>query len=87
MEDPNVDVVMPWFVFQDDPLEESIVDVLADFQKQAKKPILVGCIGGPFTEKMSKAIEQKNIPVYHEVVPWVVSASALVKWGNIQRVK
>jgi 3-hydroxypropionyl-CoA synthetase (ADP-forming) len=84
MEDPNVDIIMPWFVFQDDPLEESIVDVLAEFQKQAKKPILIGCIGGPFTEKMSKAIEEKKIPVYHEVMPWVASASALVKWGKIK---
>ncbi len=82
MEDPNVDIIMPWFVFQDDPLEETIVDVLAEFQKQKKKPILVGCIGGPFTEKMSKAIEEKNIPVYHEVIPWVASASALVKWAK-----
>jgi 3-hydroxypropionyl-CoA synthetase (ADP-forming) len=84
IEDPNVDIIMPWFVFQDDPLEESVVDVLAEFQKQAKKPILIGCIGGPFTEKMSKAIEEKHIPVYHEVLPWVVSASALVKWGKIK---
>src|ERR671911_324196 len=28
MDDPSVDIIMPWFVFQDDPLEESIVDVL-----------------------------------------------------------
>ncbi len=84
MDDPNVDIIMPWFVFQDDPLEETIVDVLADFQKQNKKPILIGCIGGPFTEKMSTAIEGKNIPVYHEVVPWVVAASALTKWANVK---
>jgi 3-hydroxypropionyl-CoA synthetase (ADP-forming) len=84
MDDPNVDIIMPWFVFQDDPLEETIVDVLADFQKQNKKPILVGCIGGPFTEKMSTAIEGKNIPVYHEVVPWVAAASALAKWASIK---
>ncbi len=83
MDDPNVDIVMPWFVFQDDPLEESIVDVLADFQRQAKKPILCGSIGGPFTEKMSKAIEGKKIPMYHEIMPWVVSAVALAKWGRL----
>ena len=41
MDDPNVDIVMPWFVFQDDPLEEKIVDILAEFNKQGKKPILL----------------------------------------------
>ncbi|MCI0565004.1 MAG: acetate--CoA ligase family protein, partial [Nitrososphaera sp.] len=64
IDDPNVDIVMPWFVFQDDPLEETIVDVLADFQKQKKKPILVGAMGGPFTKKISQRIEDVNVPVY-----------------------
>src|SRR5574341_2167606 len=67
MEDPNVEIIMPWFVFQDDPLEETIVDVLADFQKQAKKPVLIGAMGGPFTEDISKRIEAANVPVYHSV--------------------
>src|ERR687883_20978 len=59
MDDPNVDLIMPWFVFQDDPLEETIVDVLANFQKMRKKPILVGTMGGPFTEKISRRIEDQ----------------------------
>ena len=50
MNDPNVDIIMPWFVFQDDPLEETIVEVLRNFQKQKRKPILVGAMGGPFTD-------------------------------------
>ena len=53
MDDPDVDIIMPWFVFQDDPLEETIVDVLAGFQKLKKKPILVGAMGGPFTRKIA----------------------------------
>ena len=32
MDDPNVDIIMPWFVFQDDPLEETIVDILLTFK-------------------------------------------------------
>src|SRR5262249_13180925 len=67
MDDPNVDIIMPWFVFQDDPLEESIVDVLASFQKQHEKPILVGAMGGPFTRDISQRIEDSNVPVYHSV--------------------
>ena len=53
MDDPNVDIIMPWFVFQDDPLEETIVEVLARFQELKKKPILVGAMGGPFTRKIA----------------------------------
>ncbi|HEU4606366.1 MAG TPA: 3-hydroxypropionate--CoA ligase, partial [Nitrososphaera sp.] len=77
MDDPNVDIVMPWFVFQDDPLEETIVDVLASFQKQGKKPILIGAMGGPFTKKISERIEDANVPVYFSVTEWVTAAGAM----------
>jgi 3-hydroxypropionyl-CoA synthetase (ADP-forming) len=84
MDDPNVDIIMPWFVFQDDPLEEKIVDILADFQKQKKKPILIGAMGGPFTEKISKKIEEFNIPVYQSVITWITAAGSLAKWNRIK---
>ncbi len=83
MDDPNVDIIMPWFVFQDDPLEESIVDVLASFQKIGKKPILIGAMGGPFTQKISKHIEDQNVPVYHSVIEWVTAAGSLAKWSKV----
>jgi len=84
LDDPNVDIVMPWFVFQDDPLEEKIVDILADLQKQKKKPILIGAMGGPFTEKISKKIEEFNIPVYQSVITWITAAGSLAKWHRIK---
>jgi len=84
LDDPNVDIVMPWFVFQDDPLEEKIVDILGDLQKKKKKPILVGAMGGPFTEKISKKIEAFNIPVYESVITWITAASSLAKWQKIK---
>lgn len=83
MDDPNVDIIMPWFVFQDDPLEETIVDVLASFQKQKKKPVLVGAMGGPFTKNISKRIEDTNVPVYHSVIEWVTAAGAMAKWARV----
>jgi 3-hydroxypropionyl-CoA synthetase (ADP-forming) len=84
MDDPNIDIIMPWFVFQDDPLEETIVNVLASFQRQKKKPILVGAMGGPFTEKISERIEDTNVPVYHSVIEWVTAAGALAKWTRVR---
>jgi 3-hydroxypropionyl-CoA synthetase (ADP-forming) len=83
MDDPNVDMVMPWFVFQDDPLEETIVDVLASFQKQKKKPILIGAMGGPFTQKIARRIEDANVPVYLSVTEWVTAAGAMAKWARV----
>lgn len=83
MDDPNVDMIMPWFVFQDDPLEETIVDVLASFQKQKIKPILIGAMGGPFTKNISQRIEDANVPVYFSVAEWVTAAGALAKWARV----
>ncbi|RDJ32529.1 MAG: acyl-CoA synthetase [Crenarchaeota archaeon] len=83
MDEKNVDIAMPWFVFQDDPLEETIVDYLAEFQQKKQKPILVGCNGGPYTEKMSKLVEKHNVPVYSDLRTWVAAASALAQWGKI----
>ena len=87
MDDPNVDIIMPWFVFQDDPLEETIVNILADFQKQKKKPILIGALGGPFTIDISKRLEENNVPVYHSVISWVTAAGVLAKWSELKNRK
>ncbi len=83
LDDPNVDIVMPWFVFQDDPLEETIVDVLSDFQKLMRKPILVGAMGGPFTKKISTELEDRNVPVYDSVTTWISAAGTLAKWAKL----
>src|SRR5919106_2733899 len=85
MDDENVDIIMPWFVFQDDPLEETIVDVLAAFQKQKRKPILVGAMGGPFTQQICQRIEDANVPTYNSVISWVTAAGSLAKWSKVSR--
>ncbi|MEO9310325.1 MAG: 3-hydroxypropionate--CoA ligase [Nitrososphaera sp.] len=81
-DDPNVDIVMPWFVFQDDPLEETIIQYLAEFSKQQKKPLLVGGNGGPYTQKISALIEKEGVPVYDDIRNWVAAAAALAQWGR-----
>ncbi|RNJ78824.1 MAG: acyl-CoA synthetase [Nitrosopumilus sp. B06] len=85
MDDSGVDILMPWFVFQDDPLEEVIIDYLAAFSKKRKKPILVGGNGGPYTAKISKLIEARKIPVYDDLRDWCAAASALAQWGKTSR--
>lgn len=86
MDEKSVDIVMPWFVFQDDPLDiDEIVSHLAAFSRRRKKPLLVGANGGPFTEKVAAMIESHKIPVYDDLRDWVAAASALAKWGRASR--
>jgi len=78
MHDPQVDIVMPWFVFQDTPLGEDIVQKLGRLTREYDKPILVGAIGdGPFTVRMSQAIEAEGVPVFHSVREWIAAARGL----------
>jgi 3-hydroxypropionyl-CoA synthetase (ADP-forming) len=83
-DEKNVDIAMPWFVFQDDPLEEVIVDHLTEFSNKKAKPLLVGANGGPYTQKMAKLVEEKGIPVYDDLRTWVAAASALSQWGYVR---
>ena len=80
--DRGVDIVMPWFVFQDDPLDEIIVEYLAEFSSSSNKPLLVGGNGGPYTQKVTAMIEAKGVPVYSDLRDWVAAASALYQWGR-----
>ncbi len=78
MRDSQVDIVMPWFVFQDTPLGEDIAQKLGRLARTYDKPILVGAIGGgPFTIKMSQAIEAEGVPVFHSVREWIAAARGL----------
>lgn len=75
--DPNIDIVMPWFVFPDTPLEEDIVQKLGRLNRKYGKPILVGAMGGPYTQRMAKAIESVGVPVFQSISDWVGAARGL----------
>jgi len=77
--DNNVDIIMPFFVFQDTPLGEDIVDVL-DRLKRYGKPIIVCAGGGPFTRRMNQEIEKRGIPTYQTPERAVRAAEALVTY-------
>jgi 3-hydroxypropionyl-CoA synthetase (ADP-forming) len=83
MEDSRVDIIMPYFVFQDTPLDESIVERMDALNKASSKPIVCCAAGGPYTRKMSRALEEVGVPVLPDVAQWVAAASALVSWGRI----
>lgn len=79
LKDSEVDIVMPWLVFQDPALGEEIVDGLARLARQNTKPILCGAMGGAYTRRISVRLEEAGVPVFHTVREWVCAASALVQ--------
>jgi 3-hydroxypropionyl-CoA synthetase (ADP-forming) len=81
--DDTVDIIMPFFVFQNAPLDESIVDRLATLNAKKLKPIVCCSTGGSYSEKMGSAIEKAGIPVFTRVSEWVAASSALAQWARI----
>jgi 3-hydroxypropionyl-CoA synthetase (ADP-forming) len=76
--DANVDLVMAWFVFQDAPLDEGIIEVLASLPARFPgKPILCGASGGAYTGRISREIESRGVPVLATVTEWLAAAAAL----------
>jgi 3-hydroxypropionyl-CoA synthetase (ADP-forming) len=82
MDDDAVDIIMPFFVFQDTPLDESIVERLDALSALRAKPIVCCAAGGEYTDRMSDALRRAGIPVYPDVARWVAAASALSQWGR-----
>lgn len=92
MEDPNVDIIMlwfvPWLVLNDHPMfQERITEVLAKFEEEKKKPILVGTYSQTFSRIVSKRIEKLGIPVYHSINTWMSAASNLAKCSKMMQSK
>ena len=85
LDDPGVDVIMNWFVFQDTPLDEGIVESLEQLNRKSSKPILCGAVGGRYTHKMSQAIEEIGVPVFKSAHLWIAAAKAVVQWGRIRQ--
>ncbi|MFH0916212.1 MAG: acetate--CoA ligase family protein [bacterium] len=75
--DPGVDIVMPWFVFQDVPLGEDVPEMLGRLNRTAEKPIVAAATGGAFTRRLSAKIESQGVPVLHSVRDWVAAARGL----------
>ncbi len=74
---PAVNILAPFFVFQDAPLDEGIVDVIQRINTHGKT-MLCCASGGPYTREMSRRIEQTGVPVYEtpERIAWVTYALA-----------
>ncbi len=84
MDDDGVDIIMPFFVFQNAPLDESIVERLAALNRKGRKPVLCCAAGGDYTARMSARLKKEGVPVFPDVARWVAAASAMARWSEIR---
>jgi 3-hydroxypropionyl-CoA synthetase (ADP-forming) len=83
LSDDQVDIIMPWFVMQDTPLEiEKLFPTLREVNKQ--KPILCGALGGPYTKKMAQKLTNfTGVQVFETPAEWTKAAWALNKGREV----
>ena len=77
LDDPNIDIVMPWFVFVNNPLQEDLITKMGELSGNNQKPILIGAFGGEYSKMMMSKIESLGFPVYQSVCDWVSAAKAI----------
>lgn len=85
VKDLGVDIIIPFFVFQDTPLDEGIIEVMFKASQEGRKlskPILCCAAGGPYTRRMSRRLEEMKIPVYPTPERVVAAAYALKKHAS-----
>ena len=60
------------------------MEAVAGMNRKSDKPILCGAAGGPYTRRLSQAIENVGVPVFESAHLWIAAAKALVEWGKIR---
>jgi 3-hydroxypropionyl-CoA synthetase (ADP-forming) len=82
MQDPKVDIVMAWFVFQAPLLADDIVQRLARLKRKYDKPLVLGTIRGPVSENRARAIGELRIPIFNSVREWVAAAHGSMRGAS-----
>ncbi len=66
-EDPNVDAILVYALFQTPLISEKLVDIITKWHRDGKKPMVVGTIGSEFALKMMRRFEENKVPVFPSI--------------------
>jgi len=75
--DPNIDLVLVWFVFQPKTITGRISEILKKYMKKSNKPIICGTIGREYTKRIGNIIERNGVPIFYSVEEWISAAEAI----------
>ncbi len=81
--DDNVDILMPFYVFQDGPIANSVDEMIDFLGKIAEddKPVLSVAGGGEFTRTQQRRMQGVGVPVV-QTATRMISALAKIHWRN-----
>lgn len=79
--DVNVDILMPFYVFQDGPIASTVDDMMESLEEMAKegKPVLSVAAGGAFTKRQQLRFQEIGIPMI-PTANRMISALSKISW-------
>ena len=82
-EDPNVDAILVYALFQTPLISEKLVDIITKWHHEGLKPMVVGTIGSEFALEMMKKFERNKVPVYPSIERSVKALKVLYERAKI----
>ena len=82
LKDKNSDILLLIALYQTPMITTDIVDVISEYNKESKKPIIVVSTGAEFTENLSFALEESGIPTFSFPESAINAINKLVWYEN-----
>lgn len=83
LKDNNIDIILILLLPQTPLITENIVDVISKLNDLQKKPIIVVCTGGVFTQKIKSNLELKNVICFNHITNAVSSIKKMCDYYKI----
>ncbi len=81
-EDSNVDAIMMIALFQTPGADEKLADMVIQYSKNGKKPLVVVSTGGKYTKSHTDIMEESGVPVYESPTQAARALSALINYSK-----
>ncbi|MBS3134392.1 CoA-binding protein [Candidatus Woesearchaeota archaeon] len=82
MNDSNIDIILVIALLQTPLVTVDIVDVITELNDIKKKPIIVVCTGGNFTQVLKDSLEENGVPTFTFPENAVKSIKSLVDYAR-----
>jgi len=82
MNDSNIDIILVIALLQTPLVTVDIVDVITELNDIKKKPIIVVCTGGNFTQVLKDSLEENGVPTFTFPENAVKSINSLVDYAR-----
>lgn len=82
MDDKNVHAIVLALWLLSATLDEIIINIIVEYHKQSKKPVIVSAVGGKYTNLLINTLEKERVPVFPTSPRAMRALKKLFEFGN-----